>query len=154
MATRRKGKDDGLELSPKHGVNPALDKCFWCGGSKGVALLGRVRKPDNDDAEAPKQVLVDLEPCDECRRKFETGVLLVETTPDGSAFDSGQQYAFKTTDGRTVWPTGRWAVLRPEAVAGGKPGGKVLCGPETMDKVLSAIDDAAEKAERPEEAGK
>ena len=133
----KRKKDDCIELSPKHGVNPTLDKCFWCGGSKGVALLGRIRKEGDDDAEAPRNLLIDLQPCDACREKFMTGVLLIEATEDGSQFDNDEKFSFVATGKGRVWPTGRWAVLDPRAIEGGKKGGTVLCGKDTMDKVLA-----------------
>ena len=34
----------GIEISPKHGVNPTIPICFWFGEEKGeIVLLGRVR---------------------------------------------------------------------------------------------------------------
>ena len=133
----RKTKDKGLEMSPKHGLNPALTKCFWCGKHMGVALLGRVRSKEDGDAEAPREIIVDLEPCSECRKHFETGVLLIEATEDGSKFSSNERFSLRAEDGRHLWPTGRWVILRAEAVKDGKPGGKILCDTATMDKVLA-----------------
>lgn len=134
----RKTKDKGLTLSPKHGLNPAITKCFWCGKHMGVALLGRVRREGDSDAEAPREIITDLEPCPECRKHFETGVLLIEVTEDGSKFDSNERFSLGAKDGpKHLWPTGRWVVLRPEAVKDGKPGGKALCDTQTMDKILA-----------------
>lgn len=138
MAKKRKRKDDGIELSPKHGLNPMLTKCFWCGESTGVALVGRIRGRDGeDDAEAPREACVTLEPCDKCRSHFEKGVLLIEVTEDGSRFGNDDRFSLGAKDGpQHLWPTGRYAVLKPEAVKDGKPGGKLLCDPAVMDKVL------------------
>ena len=135
----RKTESGGLRLSPKHGLNPAMTKCFWCGKHTGVALLGRVRSEGDNDAEAPREIIADLEPCPECRKHFETGVLLIEVTEDGSKFNNSERFALGAKDGpKHLWPTGRWVVLRAEAVKDGKPGGKALCDQQTMDKVLSA----------------
>ena len=45
----------GIQVSPKHGLNPTIPVCFWCGKERGeVALLGRLP----GDAEAPKNVVL------------------------------------------------------------------------------------------------
>ena len=45
----------GIKLSPKHGLNPTIPVCFWCGEERNeVALLGHIgdgRK--HEDFEAP-----------------------------------------------------------------------------------------------------
>lgn len=139
MAKRRKSKDDGIELSPKHGLNPMLTACFWCGEPAGVALVGRIRKDGDNDAEAPRCSCVDLEPCANCRKKFEQGVLAIEVTEDGSKFGNNDRFSFGAKNGpKHLWPTGRYAVLKPEAVKDGKPGGKILCDPAVMDRILEA----------------
>ena len=48
----------GIKVSPKHGLNPTIPICFWCGKERGeVALLGRLP----GDAEAPKNVVLDYD---------------------------------------------------------------------------------------------
>lgn len=152
----KKRKDDGIELSPKHGLNPMLTTCFWCGEPMGVALVGRIRKKDDNDAEAPRRSFVDLEPCANCRKKFEQGVLLIEVTEDGSKFGNNERFSLGAKNGpKHLWPTGRYAVLRAEAVRNGKPGGKILCDPAVMDKILGAGEAGkAEKADTADKAGK
>ena len=137
MAKNRKGKGGGVELSPKHGLNPMLTTCFWCGEPTGVAIVGRLRADGDNDAEAPRSSCVDLEPCAKCRKKFEQGVLAIEVTEDGSKFGNNERFSFGAKDGpQHLWPTGRYAVLRAEAVKDGKPGGKLLCAPAVMDRIL------------------
>lgn len=63
-----------IKISPKHGLNPSLDLCLFCGESKGVAILGRLK----DDAEAPRQAIFDHDPCNKCRELMETMILLVK----------------------------------------------------------------------------
>ncbi len=49
----------GIKVSPKHGVNPTIPICFWCGEEKGeIALLGKLP----GDAEAPRNMVLDYEP--------------------------------------------------------------------------------------------
>ena len=122
----------GITLSKKHGINPSLDICFWCGEPKGLALCGRMK----GDAEAPKQMVTSLNPCDKCREKFKLGVHLIEVTDDGSRFGDNKAFAFKVADGTFQWPTGRYVVMKPEAIKGGKAGTKALCDKATMDHLL------------------
>ena len=63
-----------IKLSKKHGVNPTIPICFWCGKEKNeVALLGELK----GDAEAPKHVIVDYEPCDKCKELFSKGIQII-----------------------------------------------------------------------------
>lgn len=131
----------GIRVSDKHGVNPSLEICFWCGESKGVILCGRLK----GDAEAPHEMVINLEPCDACKKKFAQGVQLIEVTDDGSRFNDNEAFAIKAEGGKTVWPTGRYVVMRPEALKNGKPGGKALCDKETMDVIVSNSESGSEK---------
>lgn len=124
-----------IRLSPQHGVNPSLDLCFWCGKERGVVLCGRIhaKKGDHSDVEAPKGMVTSLEPCEACKKKFATGIHMIEVSDDSSRFGGQERFGIKGDDGKLHWPTGRWAVLPPEAIKGGKAGGVVLCDQETMD---------------------
>lgn len=83
-----------IRLSKEHGLNPTLCTCFYCGKETGeIALLG-----DNYKGEAPMHMCVSLEPCDECKKKFEGYVLVVEVI-----------------DGKQN-PTGRWVAIKKEYV--------------------------------------
>lgn len=97
-------------VSPKHGVNPSLITCFYCGESKGLALMGKLK----GDAEAPHSCVMDYEPCDECKAKFAQGVLLIGVTDhqpsDGRPPLTAQQ-------GERVYPTGAHAVITPDAAS-------------------------------------
>lgn len=64
-----------IKLSPKHGVNPSMVMCFWCGGDKNeIALLGRMNREDD---EAPRKIFHDYEPCDKCKELFSHGVHII-----------------------------------------------------------------------------
>ena len=122
----------GIRVSQKHGVNPSMDICFWCGEVRGVALCGKLK----GDAEAPKKMVTSLEPCDKCKELFKKGVHLIEVTDDGSHCGNNKAFAFKDTEGKFHWPTGRYVVMKPEAMRDGKPGTKALCDKATMDRIL------------------
>lgn len=82
-------KNDSIPLSPKHGLNPSMDCCFYCGEVTGIALMGKLK----NDEEAPKECCTSLEPCDKCKEKYKGYLLLVEIKEDKSG------------------PTGRWSAI-------------------------------------------
>ena len=147
----------GITISPKHGVNPSMDLCFWCGQPKGLILCGRMheKKGDQTDVEAPKGMVMNLEPCDKCKENFNLGVQIVEVVDDGSKFHNDLTFAIQAEDKKVKWPTGRFVVMKAEAIKGGKPGMRMLCTPETMDRIFEAQDrKSAEKANEEKEGGK
>lgn len=94
---------NSIRLSEKHGVNPSLIVCFWCGDSTGVALAGRLA----GDAKAPKNMYVDYEPCDKCKTQMSKGTLLMEV--GSQPVHQGQTPMKQGND--KVYPSGRWLVL-------------------------------------------
>ena len=102
-------KDKGIKLSPKHGVNPCIPICCWCGKEKNeIALLGKLK----DDTESPRNAVIDYEPCEECQAKFDLGVVLIEVTknqPNKNVMPIQEQY------GIPLYPTFRYLVIKLEA---------------------------------------
>lgn len=144
------GNDKGILLSPKHGVNPSVTLCFWCGKEMGVALVGRIRKPEDNDAKAPRAACFDLEPCDECKANMAKGVHVVEATEDGSKFGGNQRFALSVRGGAAMWPTGRWVVVNPASMKQShKAGDRVLCDKEVMDMLLGMVKEPAKSGEGP-----
>ena len=110
-----------IKLSPQHGLNPCIPVCFFCGEEKNeIALLGHIgdgRK--GEDFEAPRKAVLDYVPCEECQKKFAEGVLLIEVT------GSPEVISMPIADG--AYPTGRFVVVKPEALTGDfKAGSKAL----------------------------
>lgn len=100
-----------IRVSEKHGVNPALGVCFWCGKEDGtVILVGRLP----NDAEAPRYVTASYEPCAACQAKMALGVTLVEATD--RANHPGQP-PIQERNARTpaLYPTGVWVVITRDA---------------------------------------
>lgn len=101
---------DGIKLSKKYGLNPTIPICFWCGKERGeIALMGRIgdgRK--HEDFEAPKQMVIDLDPCDECKKNMALGVTVIEATntPNDACGIEMQKGAY---------PTGRFVVMKTDA---------------------------------------
>jgi hypothetical protein len=88
------GKDKGIKVSEKHGVNPSISICAWCGESKGIALMGKLK----NDEEAPKEAIFDLEPCESCQKQMDLGITVAESK-----------------DGKR--PTGRWVVVKEDKIS-------------------------------------
>lgn len=94
----------GIKVSPKHGLNPTIPICFWCGKERGeIALLGKLP----GDAEALKNVVLDYKPCDCCRTSMARGFTLMEATdrPNSRGLVEAQT---------GVYPTGRFLVIKKE----------------------------------------
>jgi hypothetical protein len=93
----------GIRVSEKHGVNPSLQQCFYCGEAMGVILFGKLKPKDGDrDPAAPRMVCLDKEPCNTCKKLMEQGVMLVSVR-DGES-------------GENPHRTGRLCVLREDAI--------------------------------------
>jgi hypothetical protein len=90
-----------IRLSEKHGVNPSMDTCFYCGEVTGIALMGKISNKDNPDVEAPRYCCSSVKPCDKCAEKYKDYVLMVEA---------------KSSDSKNPQPTGRWFVLKKEVL--------------------------------------
>ena len=100
----------GIRISKKHGVNPSVEKCFWCGESMGVVLFGALK----GDAEAPREVVVSYEPCEKCKEIFAQGCQCIEV--NDSPTDRGRIPIQKKGD-QELYPTGRYHVLKHEVAA-------------------------------------
>lgn len=100
----------GIRISEKHGVNPSMDMCFWCGETKAIVLFGRLK----NDAEAPREVVTNYEPCDKCKEIIKKGCWCVEV--DTSPTDRGRAPIQEQGD-KKLYPTGRFHVLKKEAAA-------------------------------------
>lgn len=100
-----------IRLSDKHGVNPSLGVCFWCGKDDGtVVLAGRLR----DDREAPRRAVYSYDPCPTCAAQWEQGILLVECSEypqvDSQPTINGRQHP-------PLYPTGSILVITEDAVS-------------------------------------
>ncbi len=74
----------GIRLSEKHGVNPTIPRCYFCNEPKNeIILCGYIK----GDAEAPKNVVFDKNPCDNCKKLMEQGIMLIAVR-DGESGDN------------------------------------------------------------------
>lgn len=80
-------KKDTIKLSKKHGLQPTIPLCMYCGKAKNlIALLGAegdklAKSMGRPDGDMPKTAYIpgDIDPCDDCKSK---AVMFVEV--DGS----------------------------------------------------------------------
>lgn len=94
----------GIKISPKHGLNPTIPVCFWCGKQKNeIALMGCMK----DDIEAPKNMVLDYVPCEECQSHMAMGVAVLEASDHPNT--EGQPPMQKG-----VYPTSRFVVVTTE----------------------------------------
>lgn len=115
----------GIRISKKHGVNPSIVKCFWCGKERNeIALLGRLP----DDAEAPRCVCIDYEPCDECKRIWSQGVAIIEVVEHGNNPPIQER----------ARPTGAYLVVRHGALPNLDDGVRVMLAREEDFKDLKS----------------
>jgi len=106
---------DWIPLSEKYGVNPAVSICFWCRKDKNeVILFGRLK----GDAEAPRNPVMDYEPCDDCASMWNQGIRFIEC--------SSVEMDDRPPIQEGAWPTGAWCVLKEEAVRRQLEGAKIL----------------------------
>lgn len=91
-----------IKLSPKHGLNSVIPCCFFCGKEKNEILLpGRLP----GDVEAPKGVVWDKEPCQECAGYMEQGIILISVKDNPADKDRENPYR-----------TGGWCVVKEEFI--------------------------------------
>lgn len=124
---------ESIKLSPKHGLNPTIPICFFCGEPRNeVALLGKMpaRKEQvrtsygtkdvvkDPDPEAPMHSVIDFEPCDECKAKFAQGytALGVSSVPVIQNQPPVQDGRYLTGDYLVLSEQGVRHIFSPEAV--------------------------------------
>jgi len=95
-------KDGFVRVSPKHGVNPSMAVCMFCGEYTGeIALMGMLR----GDVEAPRKVVLNDNPCTQCKDIFNQGILFMCVKGDSNRYEG------------LDWFTGKYSVLREEAMS-------------------------------------
>ena len=96
---------DSIRISEKHGVNPAMTQCFWCGELKNeLVLFGRVK----NDLKAPRVVMFNYSPCDKCQEGFDQGITVIEASSEPT-------HKNQAVIQEGCYPTGRLVVIKEEA---------------------------------------
>lgn len=109
-----------IRISPEHGVNPSVGLCFYCQKAKEVVLLGAMSPAKRDQlfgpglashndtpfsAEAPREAIYNMEPCNECDGYMKQGVIFISVDPTQS-----------NEDHLNPWRSGGWCVVAEDAV--------------------------------------
>lgn len=130
---------NSIKLSEKHGVNPTMCQCFFCGSVKHIALMGHIGdRRKGEDIEAPKECVMDYEPCDKCLDNMKLGVTLIEVT---MTQPEDHRPPMKACGGYEVYPTSRWCIITQEASdrlfdKKFKCGETVFVDPELFNKIM------------------
>lgn len=84
-----------VTLHPKHGLNPTLTVCAFCGEDTGeIVLLGAAYK-----GEAPHRMCIDtMTPCKACKANMAMGIAFIEVETQNKG-----------------WAPRRWTVITREA---------------------------------------
>ena len=97
-----------IRISPKHGLNPTLPICFFCGKERGeLALLGHIG--GKKDEKAPMRAIIDYEPCDECQKLMKRGITLIGVT-EKPIIESQPPIQ------EGLYPTGAFTVVKAESL--------------------------------------
>lgn len=101
-----------IKMSPKYGVNPTISVCFFCGKPKNeIALMGKIGGRGKD-LEAPRNMVLDYEPCDECKEMMSKGVALIVVS-DKQPED--KRPPMTAQGDQKVYPLGGMLVIKSEA---------------------------------------
>lgn len=92
----------------------AMIKCFFCGKEKGLVMNTRLSKKHADEIKKMNGHAIDYEPCDECKKLMEQGIMFV-SVKDGES-------------GNNPYRTGKLCVIKEEAV-------KQFSSPELYEQV-------------------
>lgn len=131
-----------IKLSPKHGVNPTIPRCFFCGGEKNeIALMGRLK----GDVEAPKDCILDYVPCEKCQKAFAAGILCI-------GVQSNPLPDHRPPIGKGLYPTGAYVVATEDFIKriadAETAAAAIQCGKLFMDhKLLTEIQQEYAKLE-------
>lgn len=94
-----------IKISEKHGVNPSLGVCFFCGEETGeIALCGKLK----NDAEAPKRMILSYEPCNKCKEQMDKGITLIAVTKENL---ENERAPISKDGDKFLYPTGQWMVI-------------------------------------------
>lgn len=98
-----------IKISPKHGLNPCILVCAFCGKEKDeIAIMGRLK----GDAKAPRHAVVNYEPCDKCLENWSKGVVLIRVTKTAPIED---MVPCAERDGMPLFITGQYSVITCDA---------------------------------------
>jgi hypothetical protein len=102
---------NSIKISPKHGLNPTMPICFFCGKPTGeIVLFGRIKEKRNgravanSDIKAPCCMVLNYEPCDTCKSTMSKGITIIEVMDSSMAPECSEIISGAV-------PTGKWSVI-------------------------------------------
>lgn len=99
---------NSIKLSPKHGVNPTIPVCLYCGKDKGMlALAGKI---DKKDTEMPMRCVIDAVPCEKCQKIWSNGIALIRA----SKTESKNSIPVVAQNGENLYIDGSSMVIKEE----------------------------------------
>lgn len=149
-----------IKLSPKHGLNPVIPTCVWCGRPKNqVAFLGRIDTKTEKDVEAPKNMVLDYEPCDDCAAQWAACVIVIAVSE--TPRDENQPPLMSSENGKPkkLYPTGQVVGIYEETAQAlfpgseAKNGKRVLIPNDAFDEIFSEALKQAGRENKESEGG-
>ena len=132
----------GIRISPKHGVNPSMSRCYFCGGEKNELILTGMLP---GDAEAPREAVWNTEPCDQCKEYMKQGVIIISVRDGEDERMAREQQEFEHNHPPTranrqrgihyipnPHRTAGWWVVKDEALQ------RFVQPPELLEQILRA----------------
>lgn len=98
-----------VRISPKHGANPTIPVCLYCGKEKDeIVICGRINRKDD---QMPLNSVIDAIPCENCQELWKNGIVLIR------ACDTKHENMVPVTaqNNQKVWLDGSTILLREEA---------------------------------------
>lgn len=92
----------------------AVVKCFFCGKDKGLVMNTKLTEKDANNIREMHNHAIDYEPCDECKKYMEQGIMLASVR-DGES-------------GNNHYRTGKIVVIKEDCA-------KQMFHPEFFDKI-------------------
>ena len=138
---------NNITLSPKHGLNPTIPVCAWCGEPKNeIALMGRIKTDKRgEDLQAPMHCVLDYEPCEHCKEQWSVGVAVLEAT---TRRPTPYRPPIQKQGNDEIYPTMRLVVIKPEAATrlfntDFSAGQKVLLEDEAFEQIFGGALDGS-----------
>ena len=104
----------GIRISPKHGVNPSMSRCYFCDGEKNELILTGMLP---GDAEAPREAVWNTEPCDQCKEYMKQGVIIISIRDGEDERMEREQQEFSATIHRLTRITSEASTTSPIPIA-------------------------------------
>lgn len=111
----------GITLHKKYGLNPTMDRCFFCLEHNKIYLVGSHTQQFKDaglareDGEMNNDIgVVDMEPCSKCEDLMKQGIILISIRePSASELNAKGNLKDRIPN---PYRTGGWVVVTEDAI--------------------------------------